>query len=660
MSSETESLASPVYSPNEDADVDSDDESKPSPPAELTPFYRNGVKHCTVGTLCTPELVEAAAKDAHASRTPPFRAFANLPTDVVDRIIDWVVELETEVARRNLQDADWTGTGRLKGADAHFAVANTRARHSALKRLELVNRLFYHLTLPRLFGTIDLSGVVAYRVHTYLYNFEVLFPQKVTIAIEKPPVANGTVGQGPSPARNKATLLAPPPRKKRKVPKKTDVADPSPASSSPGKSAAFSGMLGELVKSFHAPPNATGYQNLLNYFLPVLPNLEHIFFNPKFSLDGSYLRLLAQKATYTFRTVDGVHLDSLASDAASHAENIIALFNGAPNIERFGVSGGLVLDELRGKRLAFIWRLNSRFKHAPTGTLGHGLKRLHFGQGVEFTVGFLRSLPEAVPNVTELHIGPGVKIVADSTPTGLVPFDLTAAVDNFKKLTALTLVGTDTFGTSGNLDAILRVCPVLKRLHLRADHVTIKFFQVLAVDLSDVPNLPSPSLAADESSSGRASTSSGPVGVATPASAQYLQASQLATGSSDPERELKHPLAHLSITCRVGEQASDKTNSRIRAIRAGILPLALLVMSFKARGLDYPDEIGGQRDMLVRAALIVSLEEKRRQRAQEQNCSKGKQEKGKGKNKGKAVAKKNVAEKAATESETSLIELCTE
>ena len=41
------------------------------------------------------------------------------------------------------------------------------------------------------------------------------------------------------------------------------------------------------------------------------------------------------------------------------------------------------------------------------------------------------------------------------------------------------------------------------------------------------------------------------------------------------------------------------------------------MLSFQARGLEYPEEIGGQRDLLSRAALMINLENKK-QRDQKQ------------------------------------------
>jgi hypothetical protein len=107
------------------------------------------------------------------------------------------------------------------------------------------------------------------------------------------------------------------------------------------------------------------------------------------------------KATYTLRTLDHLFLADNGEDNDSRVEAILSLFNAAPNLERFGVTGKFILDELRGKRLAFVWKLNARFKHSPTGCLGVGLKQLYFGKGVEMTVGFLRSLKESCPRLTK-------------------------------------------------------------------------------------------------------------------------------------------------------------------------------------------------------------------------------------------------------------------
>jgi hypothetical protein len=42
-----------------------------------------------------------------------------------------------------------------------------------------------------------------------------------------------------------------------------------------------------------------------------------------------------------------------------------------------------------------------------------------------------------------------------------------------------------------------------------------------------------------------------------------------------------------------------------------ILSISLLLLSFQARGLDYPNEMGGQRGLLNRAALMTNLERKK-------------------------------------------------
>lgn len=97
--------------------------------------------------------------------------------------------------------------------------------------------------------------------------------------------------------------------------------------------------------------------------------------------------------------------------------------------------------------------------------------------------------------------------------------------------------------------------------------------------------------------------------------------------------ELKHPLKHLAITCRLGEvrfalsflsfrlffpsidivllgQVNAK-GTTLHIPGCNILPFSLLMLSFQSRGLEYPDEIGGQRDLLSRAALMVNLENKK-------------------------------------------------
>jgi hypothetical protein len=74
-----------------------------------------------------------------------------------------------------------------------------------------------------------------------------------------------------------------------------------------------------------------------------------------------------------------------------------------------------------------------------------------------------------------------------------------------------------------------------------------------------------------------------------------------------------------------------------------ILPFSLLLLSFQSRGLEWPNEIGGQRDLLNRAALMINLEHKKQrdQAAREKEEEKKKKlaevEKDKGKGKEKQV-----------------------
>lgn len=157
--------------------------------------------------------------------------------------------------------------------------------------------------------------------------------------------------------------------------------------------------FGELVETLVIGSLASCMSDCVTTHLKNLPNLKHIFFPIQTNLSQHLLQTFVTKATYSLRTVDHLFFATNGEDNESRVEAILSLFNSAPNIERFGVAGQFILDELRGKRLAFVWKLNARFKHSPSGCLGIGLKQLYFGDGVEMTVGFLRSLKESCPRL---------------------------------------------------------------------------------------------------------------------------------------------------------------------------------------------------------------------------------------------------------------------
>lgn len=145
--------------------------------------------------------------------------------------------------------------------------------------------------------------------------------------------------------------------------------------------------------------------------------------------------------------------------------------------------------------------------------------------------------------------------------------------------------------------------------------------------------------------------------------------------------ELKHPLKHLAITCRLGEvrfalsflsfrlffpsidivllgQVNAK-GTTLHIPGCNILPFSLLMLSFQSRGLEYPDEIGGQRDLLSRAALMVNLENKKQrdQKKREQEEEKKKAAKASEKGKEKEVEVIQVRGKEVEAEEEAMLDI---
>jgi len=269
----------------------------------------------------------------------------------------------------------------------------------------LVSRRFYHCLRPSFYETIDLS----FLTDTHYYNYSgytrlgALFARKTAILLPGTSNENGAEKEGGKTAEpgtaaqsNGVASDGPPPRKKKRLGSTKKQAQVVATSKALDKLPTF----GELVKTLVVG----SYENLQAYidtWLGSLPNLQHIFFAPKTNLSLGSLINLPTNVNYNLRSVDHLHLTASGEDAESRVEAILSLFNAAPNIERFGISGNFVLDELRGKRLSFIWKLNARLKHSPTGCLGLGLKQLYLGNGVEVTVSFLRNLKLSCPRLNK-------------------------------------------------------------------------------------------------------------------------------------------------------------------------------------------------------------------------------------------------------------------
>ncbi|GAA5986937.1 hypothetical protein JCM5350_000913 [Sporobolomyces pararoseus] len=561
-------------------------------PSEDT-FTHNGVQYRSVGVLCTPELAVQAQKEAEAKIVKVNR-FDPLSDDVLKKILSWTIVAETDSQEKAVKEADWTDVGRVSNSKLHVVVEQRLARHAVFRRLSLINRRTYHLVRPEFWRHLDMSAFSrnCYAANT-LSTLGRFLSSKPTVSLSilvSKSSDGGTTSSQPATEivqSSTSSSNSPPPKKRRK---KSAIVQTKGNEHLP--------TFGELVETMVIGSYGSAISYFFDQYQVNLPNLKHLFFPPRINIASVHLLKFVTHSWYSLRTIDHLYFTQNTEDNELRVECVLSLFNAAPNLERFGVSGQFALDELRGKRLAFIWKLNARLKHSPTGCLGIGLKQLYFGNGVEMTVNFLRSLKESCPRLTKFHIASGVKIASDTTPQGQTPFDLAAFASQWSTLTSLTLIGNDTFSTSGTLDTILKVCPSITHLHIRSDHISYNFFATIANELASaaLPRAQAP-----------ANLSIRQIGSETPASAALVQASKQYRGQ---ETGLKHPLKNLAITCRLGEGGENK-GSRLHVHKTCILPFSLLLLSFQARGLEWQHELGGQRDMLNRAALMINLERKK-------------------------------------------------
>ncbi|GAA6016981.1 hypothetical protein JCM11491_006118 [Sporobolomyces phaffii] len=606
------SAASPQLDEAVELSSASPSQSSTKPLASTTEpaFARNGVFYRSVGVLCTPELAREAATEAEDKLVKVDR-LTTLPDHVLECIIDWTVAIALAKADKAVQDADWTDCGRLPTPKVPRLRTARKQRHALFGRLSKVSRRFYHLVRPKFWRILDLSAYTSTGYHTYsIQTLGQVLPSKTEV-LQRPtgtsdaPAQNGVIDKPTSDmsgggststetsAQGESATVgnSPPPRKKRK--KTTQGKGSSPSESSPP-------TAGELVDTIVIGSCGSVFSTFVETYLQHLWNLQHVFLPRKTNTPLQWFRAFAENATYTLRTVDHLHFLDNHEDNESRVEAILTLFNAAPNLERFGVSGKLSLDELRGKRLSFVWKLNARLKHTPTGCLGVGLKQLYLGRGVEVTVGFLRSLKQSCPRLTKLHIAAGVKVNTDATPQGSLPFDLAVFATEWSTLTSLSLVGTDTFSTAGTLDAILKVCPALTHLHVRSDHITYGFFATIVNDLA-LAALPPAGPPAERLAPRQ-------IGSETAASTALVEASK---SYKKGKTGLKHPIRHMAITYRLGNGVDQTQKARVHITGPTIVSFSLLVVAFQARGLAWPDEMGGQRDLLNRAALMINLEHKK-------------------------------------------------
>lgn len=400
--------------------------TKPSSSPEGTPFSHNGKQYRSIGVFVTPELTTEAAR--LAAKKPD--RFASLPDNVVELIIDWTGTITLEPLKRAIKAADRTDTGWISSTRLSVLFVSTfarllrprgsamiheslcsqhlfhsanyrRERHRLFRQLTLVSRRFYHLCRPRFYRKVDTSILPTgrYRGDVAIALCE-LMDSRPRVALPVPAVKRDDALESESESKDRTqettqtpkstSADGPPPKKKKKVARNNSIALPTNESLP---------TFGELVETFVCGSSANCINDYTNNYADALSNLQHLFLSSRTNLSIYHLQQLASNATYQLRTVDHLFLDETGENNDTRVEAIISLFNAAPNLERFGVSGNLKLDELRGKRLAFVWRLNARLKHAPTGSLGVGLKQVYFGAEVELPVSFLRSLKESCPRL---------------------------------------------------------------------------------------------------------------------------------------------------------------------------------------------------------------------------------------------------------------------
>nr|CRX79038.1 hypothetical protein [Leucosporidium scottii] len=492
-----------------------------------TTHIREGVTYRSVGVSARnsvePEEGEVEMKEPEKVLKDPWKT---LPRDVVEKVLEWTLEVQTRKAEHSYAEEDIRKTGWSKNKDTTVGVNLAKARYAALIPLKSVCRLWYKIVTPWFWQHIDfrhctmhsygaqhrLENVLS-TTSTILYSDEI--PTEPNAKVPKPAETSPTGGvEASTSAEHPATAAA---------------ETPSP-SSQPQPQV----LLGHLVQKY----TVGTCDSCLTYFLsqlPYLPKLREIVLASSKHLKTNQLAsIVLHTAGTSLRTLDHAYLGT-NEDLSLRCEQILSLLNHAPNLEKLGVTGeGFNLTEAYAKRLSFVLKLNSCLRHRQTDALGVGLRHLYLGPGCSIPVSFLRGLKD-------LHIKTGVKILADSSPMGQQPFDLRAFAASWGgQLTALTLVGVEGFSTRGYLDDVLKLCPSLVSLHLRSDHITFAFFKTIQ-DLVFKPDPDHP-----------------------PAAGSIL--------SSPSSQKIRHALSVLAIA---------------------------------------PTEMGGQRDVLERAALMCKTEKEK-------------------------------------------------
>ncbi|KAL8286637.1 hypothetical protein RQP46_004165 [Phenoliferia psychrophenolica] len=479
--------------------------------------------------------------------------FKSLPSETLARIIAEVELAALEDDYRKLEKMDLRRTGWVLDKGIYTSIRKHRC--AALLPLLTVSRQVYHLAIRQLWTHLDLSGA----------KFDGFAYTTLNKLIE-------TASKPVSIAAVTATADSTEP--------------PSDATTTPADSPP---THGSFVRAYTAGKDGKDeIPTFIGSLLPHLSSLSALTLTPSANLKNSSLASLAVQLGPSLKSLDHLTFNATEDDLA-RIESLISLHNRAVNLEHWSVRG-LVLSEANAKRLAFVLKLNSLLVHKESGAKGVGLRELYLGHGCSFPISFLRNLQVTAPHLTKLWIKAGVSIVADSTAQGQLPFDLRSFAQQWGgQLTALTLVGTHSFSTQGYFNDILILCPLLTTLHLRSDHITFAFFRTLK-ELC----LPESPMDVDASSSPKSPNSSEHDDV-----------------DVEPAR-LK--LQSLAIQHRlpIGDATTTKGLSSITIPRQHLHIFSYLILLIEAKGLVWPTEMAGQRDVLDRASwMLASVVEKR-------------------------------------------------
>ncbi|ORY78907.1 hypothetical protein BCR35DRAFT_304937 [Leucosporidium creatinivorum] len=543
-----------------------EDATQASSISATTTHVREGVTYRSVGVSARnsvePEEGDAEMKEPEKELKDPWKT---LPRDVVEKVLEWTLEVQTRKAENSYAEEDIRKTGWSKDKDTTVGANLAKARYAALIPLKSVCRLWYKIVTPWFWQHLDFRHCT---MHSYgaQHRLENILSTTSTIFYSD--------SRAPDPVVN------PPKAPPAEAVEPVVVDDPPPLTLPPQAQV----PLGHFVHKY----TVGTCDSCLTYFLGQLPHLprlrEIVLASSKHLKTNQLASIVLHTAGPSLRSVDHAYLGT-NEDLSLRCEQILSLVNHAPNLEKLGVMGeGFNLTEAYAKRLSFVLTLNSCLKHRQTEALGVGLCHLYLGPGCSIPVSFLRGLKDCAPRLTTLHIKTGVKILADSSPMGQQPFDLHGFAASWGgQLTELTLVGVEGFSTRGYLDDVLKLCPNLVSLYLRSDHITFAFFK----SIQDLVFKPDP---------------------------DHPPANGIVP-SFPSSQKLRHALSVLAIAVRLppGETSAVKGSiSSLTIFPSGFLPFANACLRIEARTrLSWPTEMGGQRDVLERAALMCKTDKEK-------------------------------------------------